>query len=73
MSLEAMLDLRLLNHASTAAMESCQILEDGSTASSSHLSVMSGEQCSCPPRTMPKHPDKLPKPAIPENNEKMEL
>ena len=73
MSLEAMLDLGLFNCATTAAMESCQILADGSTASSSHPSVMSGERCSCPARTMPKRPDKLPFPAIPENNEKMEV
>ena len=73
MSLEAMLDLGLFNYASTAAMESCQILADGSTASSSHPSVMSGERCSCPARTMPKRPDKLPFPAIPENNDKMKV
>ena len=58
-------DLGLFNYATTAAMESCQILADGSTASSSHPSVMSGKRCTCPSRAMLKRPDKLPFPAIP--------
>ena len=54
MSLEAKLYLGLFNYASTAALESCQILADGSTASPSHPCVMSGERCSCPPKDYAK-------------------
>ena len=82
MSLEAMLDLDLFQTFNTpvSASGDCNMLAEGcskqdTTAGnpSSHPPVSSDEPCACPLRTMPKRPDKLPFPAIPENNAKMEL
>jgi hypothetical protein len=83
MSLEAMLDLDLFQTFNTpaSASEACNMLTEECSkqdttvneSPSSHPSVSSDQPCTCPSRTMPKRPDKLPFPAIPENNAKMEL
>jgi hypothetical protein len=83
MSLEAMLDLDLFQTFNTpaSASEACNMLTEecskqdttADESPSSHPSVSSDQPCTCPSRTMPKRPDKLPFPAIPENNAKMEL
>ena len=77
MSLEAMLDLDLLKTISSprSAKEVCNtsMNENDNTKTSVHPSVLSGTSCTCPQRSTPKRPEKLPFPAIPENNEKMEI
>ena len=76
MSLEAMLDLGLFEtiSSSSSSSEACNtdVNSGDTTSSSSHPSVLSDIPCACPSRTVPKRPEKLPFPAIPENNEKME-
>lgn len=79
MSLEAMLDLDLFQtfkgvNSMEGANMACtkQEMGSGAPASSQHQPIPSDKSCTCSPRTMPKRPDKLPFPAIPENNAKME-
>ena len=76
MSLEAILDLGLFETISTSpsSSEACNtgINSGDPNSSSSHPSVMLDTPCACPSRTIPKCPEILPFPAIPENYEKME-
>ena len=69
MSLEAMLDLGLFKIPVEGANMACtrQTDDDKSNPSQQNLS------CSCPPRSVPHRLDKLPFPAVPENNPKMEF
>jgi len=78
MSLEAMLDLDLFHtFKSKTSMDgtnmACTKQETGGgSRPSQHQDTLSNQSCTCPPRIMPQRPDKLPFPAIPENNAKME-
>ena len=49
-----------------------QETDAGGSAALQYESVSSEQSCTCPVRTMPQRPDKLPFPAVPENNVKME-
>ena len=68
MSLEAMLDLDLFKIPAEGSNMACtkQADDDKSDPSQQNPS------CPCPPRSVPHRPDKLPFPAVPENNLKME-
>jgi len=79
MSLEAMLDLDLLQtfNSSASTDGSCNVLTEEHNkhvASSPHPSMSSDEPCACQTRTSPpQRPDSLPFPAVPENNPQMEV
>ena len=68
MSLEAMLDLDLFKIPAEGSNMACtkEANDDKSNPSEQNPS------CPCPPRSVPHRPDKLPFPAVPENNLKME-
>ena len=69
LSLEAMVDLNLINRNSPLAGAASV----AATTVEPHPTMSSDEPCSCPERQAPPtRPDKLPFPATPENNERME-
>ena len=72
MSLKSMWDLDLFQTFKVVPSSDGDIMactkQDSTPAPSQHKSIT----CTCSPRTKPKRPNKLPFPAIPENNAKME-